>query len=238
MRDYAQQFTKDLGVDFHDNFESKIISEYLDDHIKLLDEDINNHINAIKNNLESLDLEIGSNLIHQFSLSIANVKQDITLKLFVSKEDSESDTGWFGLGSGVFVASLLSIFTGGLLTPIAFGTGVAFGSGAGELLGWFVDDDCKEKVLEKGWEKFSESGEDIYNNVCDKIIAIFQDRSDIIIQVIQQSICICEELIMQNDLFHQEMIKSSQITLNDIKQKRRYLGKLKINLDYSYLSEF
>lgn len=153
------------------------------------------------------------------------MKQDINLKLFLSKEDSESGAGWLGFGGGVFVAGLLSIFTGGLFIPIALG------GAAGGLLGWFVDDDPKQKVLEKGWEKFNESAEDIYNQMCEKIIAIFQDRLNVTIQLIEQSICLCEELIKQNDIVHKQMIKSSQISLNQITQKRRYLEKLRIDLD-------
>ncbi|MBF2057661.1 MAG: dynamin family protein [Cyanobacterium sp. T60_A2020_053] len=224
MSDYARQFSNNLELDFHNNFESKILSDYLEDYIKLLDEEINNNINAIKNNLESLDLEIGSNLVNQFSLSIANMKQDINLKLFVSKEDSESGAGVFGFGSGVFVAGLLSIFTGGLFLP------VALGAAAGGFLGFLVDDDPKQKVLEKGWEKFTESAEDIYSKVQEKIIALFQDRLDVTIQVIEESISICEELINQNNLAYQKTVKSTQITLNNIEQKCRYLEKLKTHL--------
>jgi predicted GTPase/uncharacterized tellurite resistance protein B-like protein len=224
MRDYARKFARDFEQDFQDNFESKIMSEYLQEYIELLDEETNAHIEAITNNLESLDLEIGSNLVNQFSLSIANIKQDINLNLFVSKEDSESGAGWLGFGGGALVAGLLSIFTGGLWIPIALG-GAAMG-----LLGWFFDDDPKQKVLEKGFEKFGESADNIYDQVCDKIISIFRDRFGTFKEIITQAIAICEQLIEQNELAHQKSLQSSEISLKWINQKRQELKKICNNI--------
>ena len=45
MRDYIQKFAKDITKDFRDNFELKIISEYLEDYIDLLDKNTNKNIN-------------------------------------------------------------------------------------------------------------------------------------------------------------------------------------------------
>lgn len=224
MRDYAQQFAKDFSQDFQSHFESKIISDYLEEYVTLLDEEISVHLEAIKNNIESLDLEIGSNLVEQFSLSIANVKQDINLNLSLSKEDSDSGAGWLGWGSGALVAGLLSFFTGGLFLPIALG-GVA-----GGFLGAFFDDDPKQKVLEKGFEKIGESFQDIYDKVCDKIISIFRDRLEVFSEITKQSIAICEQLIEQNEVAHAKVLQSSETSLNWISQKRQYIEKLKLNI--------
>jgi GTPase SAR1 family protein len=222
MRDYAQKFAAAITKDFKDNFESKMMSKYLEENISFLDQESNGHIKAIKNNLKSLDLETNSNLTDQFTLSITNLKQDINLNILLSEEDSNGVGRFSGFLGGAIVAGLLAaLIPGGFLLNMVFGGAI----------GSFFAEDPIEKVLEKGWEKFNDSAEDIYNQVCEKIIAIFQDRLNITIQVFEQSICICEELINQNDLIHKKIIISSEISLNDIKQKRRYLEKLRIDLD-------
>lgn len=213
MNDYAQKFAQDLAKDFQEYFESKIMSEYLEDYLDLLDEETNKHIEAIKNNLESLDLEIGSNLVNQFSLSIVNVKQDINLNLSLSQQDTEGG-GWFGgfMGGAIVAGLLAALIPGGILINMALG---------GIIGSFFGGDDPKQKILEKGWEKFLESSDNIYDQVYEKIISIFDDRFETFQEIIEQAIAICEQLIEQNELVHQKSLQSSEISVNWINQKRQ-----------------
>jgi hypothetical protein len=170
-------------------------------------------IEAITNNIESLDLEIGSNLVNQFSLSIANIKQDINLNLSLSQQDTEGG-GWFGgfMGGAIVAGLLAALIPGGILINMALG---------GIIGSFFGGDDPKEKILEKGWEKFLESSDNIYDQVCEKIISIFDDRFNTFDEIIEQAIAICEQLIEQNELAHQKSLQSSEISVNWINRKRQ-----------------
>lgn len=222
MNDYAQMFVRDFAKDFQKDFESKMISEYLQDYISLLDNEISFHVEAIKSNLESIDLERGSNLVNEFSLSIANVKQDIKLNLSLSPQDSEGKDWFGGFMGGAIVAGLLAaLIPGGILINMALG---------GIIGSFFGNDDPKPKVLEKGLEKFNESAQDIYDQVCEKVILIFQDRLEVASEIIEQSIAISEQLIEQHELAHTQTLKSSETSLSWISQNRQDLQELRLKI--------
>jgi hypothetical protein len=95
---------------------------------------------------------------------------------------------------------------------------------------FFGNDDPKAKVLEKGLEKFYESVQDIYDQVREKVISIFQDRLEVASEIIEQSIAISEQLIEQHELAHTQTLKSSETSLSWISQNRQYLQELRLKI--------
>jgi hypothetical protein len=125
------------------------------------------------------------------------------------------------MGGAIVAGLLAALIPGGILINMALG---------GIIGSFFGNDDPKAKVLGKGLEKFNESAQDIYDQVCEKVISIFQDRLKIASEIIEQSIAISEQLIEQHELAHTKTLKSSEITLNWISQKRQALEKLRFDI--------
>jgi hypothetical protein len=144
------------------------------------------------------------------------------LNLSLSPQDS-GGKDWFGgfMGGAIVAGLLAALIPGGILINMALG---------GIIGSFFGNDDPKPKVLEKGLEKFNESAQDIYDQVCEKVISIFQDRLEVASEIIEQSIAISEQLIEQHELAHTQTLKSSETSLSWISQNRQDLQELRLKI--------
>ncbi|MFB2977053.1 dynamin family protein [Microseira sp. BLCC-F43] len=204
-KDYANQFVRDITQET-ENWANQKVQGIVRQNMAVLEEQIREDINAIRQEFEKLDKQHSSNLVAQFNhLAIAGNVGGIGIggSGFASSIPEIEDGGFFGgIGIGAAVGAALLVFTGLGIIPVILG-GLAAGVGGG--LGWsWLDGDAvkeqiRQKVCELGFEKFDESAESILGKIQEKIIAGFEERIEANSGLMKKAILRLENLLEQQE---------------------------------------
>ncbi|WP_293352622.1 MULTISPECIES: dynamin family protein [unclassified Microcoleus] len=204
-KDYSDQFVEDITQEIEDWATQKVQS-ILQENMGALNSQIDEGIDAIRQEFQKFDKQLSSNLVSQFNnLAMAGNLGEIGTSgsgIAESIDDIGND-GLFmgGLGIGAVAAAVLIALPLGII-PVILGT-IAAGAAGG--LGWnFLDGDAvkaqiKAKVCELGFEKFDESSQSIFDKIHERIIAVFEERVETSSGVMSKAIALWENLLEQQE---------------------------------------
>lgn len=224
IRDYADQFIRDLQREIDDWGNSQLRDVILKQKIEELNKGIRQEIEGIQKNLQLLDLRINTKFSQQTTFKISGIDGDI------------AGAGGFrgGIGAGGALAAGLLAFTGIGLIPIiiaAVATAIAGSFGLGLLDVDGIHDQIKIKVIEQGFKKFSESRAKIRNRLGEIISSTFNSRVEAADEAIKQIISSCENLLEQQEKAYKETLEQRQAEKAWIAQKRQELEQVKNNVE-------
>jgi GTPase Era involved in 16S rRNA processing len=236
LRDYAEQFSRSISDEIEQWWNRQVKDIILKPNLKNLDSKIYQELQAIKSNLQNLDDRVGTNLEGQFSFSTSSQAKDffnIASDINFNQSEEGGDNGFLGgIGIGGLVGALFA-FTG-------FGTVVSLIAGAVAAIGGFLGGSpseeelhfkIKQQVLDLGFEKFNESVEEIFNNICEKNIAsVFDVRVKFATESIERTISLYENLLEQQEKAYKETLEQRQADKAFIAQKRQELEQLQRNI--------
>ncbi|MBE9093895.1 dynamin family protein [Tychonema sp. LEGE 07203] len=235
-KDYADQFVRDITEEI-DDWGNQKVQSILKQNMGVLDSQIGEDIDAIRQEFQQFDQQLSTSLVAQFNnLATAGSLGGIgsSGSGIASSIGEIEDGGFFGgLGIGAAVGAALLFFTGLGFIGVVLG-GLAAGAGGG--LGWsFLDGDAvkaqiKEKVCELGFEKFGESAESIFEKVQERIIAVFDDRADANSDAMSKAIALWENLLEQQEKHDRERAEceTQKLWLAD---KRRELEQVQNQIE-------
>lgn len=245
LRDFANQFLQDLSADLDRWLEETVKSEILLPRIRKFDQDISESLNAIYENLRSIDLVSGSNLSGQFNLSLSHFGVDIQFNSALDPNSIEDGDGIFGLFKVIGGGGILG---GGLGGGLAF-LGVGFlpivlaSLATGAVIGWLFGSDpeevvlkIKQEVYDKGFEKFGESLEQIGVKIGEGAVQAIDSRYDKAIKAIQYSISILDEIFLKHGNIHQEAVGACDSKKEFIRLKTVELAEIEYKLQSFLLS--
>ncbi|MEG4085757.1 dynamin family protein [Microcoleus sp. POL10_C6] len=236
-KDYSDQFVRDITQEIEDWATQKVQS-ILQENTGALNSQINEDIDAIRQEFQKFDKQLSSNLVSQFNnLAMAGNLGEIgtTGSGIAESIDDIGDGGLFmgGLGIGAVAAAVLIALPLGII-PVILGTILA---GAGGGLGWsFLDGDAvkaqiKEKVCELGIDKFNESSQSILDKIHERIIAVFEERVEASSGAMSKAISLWENLLEQqekHDRQNQAECEAQKVWLAD---KRRELEQVQNQIE-------
>ncbi len=236
-KDYSDQFVRDITQEIED-WATKKVQSILQENMGDLNSQINEDIDAIRQEFQKFDKQLSSNLVSQFNnLAIAGNFGGIgTSGSTIASSISQIEDGGLmgGLGIGAAVGAALLFLTGLGFIGVILG-GLAAGVGGG--LGWgFLDGDTvkaqiKEKVCELGFQKFDESSESIFDKIHERIIAVFEERVETSSGAIAQAMSLWENLLEQQekrDRQNQAECEAQKVWLAD---KRRELQEIESQIE-------
>ena len=181
LRDFANQFLQDLSADLNDWLEKIAKDKILLPKIKEFDKEISDNLNAIYENLRSIDLISGSNLSEQFNLSLSHFGVDVSFDSNLDPDSIQDEDGLFGFlkawgGSSLLIGGMAFLGIGFIPLLLA-----SFATGA--VIGWLFGTDPEEIVLQmkqevynKGFEKFGDSLEQLGEKIGDGAIKAIDSR--------------------------------------------------------------
>ena len=236
-KDYADQFLRDITKEI-DDWGNQKVQSILKQNMGVLDSQIGEDIYAIRQEFQQFDQQLSTSLVAQFNnLATAGSLGGIgsSGSKIASSIGEIEDGGFFGgLGIGAAVGAALLFFTGLGFIGVILG-GLAAGAGGG--LGWsFLDGDAvkaqiKEKICELGVEKFDESAESIFEKVQERIIAVFNDRTDANSGVMSKAISLWENLLEQQEKRDRQNQAESEAGKVWLADKRRELEQVQSQIE-------
>jgi uncharacterized tellurite resistance protein B-like protein/GTPase Era involved in 16S rRNA processing len=235
LRDFANQFLQDLSTDLNNWLEKTVKDEILLPKIKEFDKEISEDLNAIYENLRSIDLISGSNLSEQFNLSLSHFGVDVSFDSNLDPDSIQDEDGLFGFlkawgGSSLLVGGMAFLGIGFIPLLLA-----SFATGA--VIGWLFGSDpekivlqMKQEVYTKGFEKFGDSLEQLGEKIGEGAIKAIDSRYDKAIKAVQYSICILDKILTKNGAMHQEAVISHGSRKDLIRLKIEELANIESNL--------
>ncbi|MEK0195509.1 dynamin family protein, partial [Microcoleus anatoxicus] len=235
-KDYSDQFVEDITQEIEDW--SQKVQSILQQKMGALNSQIDEEIDAIRQEFQKFDKQLSSNLVSQFNnLAMAGNLGEIGTSgsgIAESIDDIGND-GLFmgGLGIGAVAAAVLIALPLGII-PVILGTivaGLGGGLGLSFLDGDKVKGQIKEKVCELGFQKFDESSQSILDKIQERIIAVFEDRVETSSGVMSKAIALWENLLEQQekrDRQNQKEYEAQKVWLAD---KRRELEQVQNQIE-------
>ncbi|RZM82641.1 dynamin family protein [Leptolyngbya iicbica] len=215
LRDFANQFLHDLSADLDSWLEKTVKGEILLPELSKFEQEISKNLNLIYENLRSIDLISGSNLSEQFNLSLSHFGINIKFDSALDPSSIDDEDGIFGLFKVMGGGGILG---GGISGGLAF-LGVSFlplllaGLATGAVVGWLFGSDpgkiilqMKQEVYDKGFEKFSDSVEELGIKIGEGAIQAIDSRYEKAAKAIQCSIGILNEILLKHEKIHQETV--------------------------------
>jgi uncharacterized tellurite resistance protein B-like protein/GTPase SAR1 family protein len=202
--DYTQQFQDSLSNELQMLLNTKVKDIVLKD-INELNLKIYDRLQAIRANLQELDLEVNVNLNEQFDLAIENLKGGG----FDDANPEEANTrisqwSWWTVGAIFAVAA--GIATGAVIPSLILA--IPAGETA-RLKPWLnkrseeqAGAEVKQQVFESGFEKFDESSGEIFNQIYENILTVFSNKIESAGAVIDRAIHLYEDLLEQQEIIN------------------------------------
>lgn len=205
VQDYAQQFKDCLS----NELDTWVNTQVKDIVLKELNLKAYDQLQAIRANLQELDLEFNANLNEQFDLAIKNLKGygfDAAIGINLG-ETGDKIPKWVSSIAGFTVAGFaFGIIAGitGLSLPMIVVVGVKYAVTAlierlNKPSEEEVDAEIKHQVLKLGLEKFKESRDEIFNKIYENTSKLFIESAG---AVIDRAIHLYEDLLEQQEVIH------------------------------------
>lgn len=209
IKDYANQFVRELTQDINFWTNHKL-SEIVKQKMGVLDNQIHDNLEPICEQFELFDRRLNTRLFTQFrDFATSGNRGGIRITgigIAASISDIGVDVGGFvggTLGIGAAVGAALFFLTGVGTIPVILGAlAASAGGGLGliQLDGDAVKGQIKQKVCELGFQQFEESSQSIYiKNIQEKIIAVFEKRTEVTSDVMSKAIALWENLLEQQE---------------------------------------
>ncbi|MCC5647572.1 dynamin family protein [Nostoc sp. CHAB 5824] len=221
-QDYLNYFIHDLQNEIDEWGEKKLKNEILKPHFEILENCINEELNALRDKLQVLDKEINTDFSKQINFAINDIGDSFG-DLF-----SYIGGGLFAGGLGAGLLMLLGL--GGPIMWAVAGIGAAIAGAFGFGIGG-IHDQLKLKVFEIGCEKFVESTEELTNKIDETIVLLFDNRVEAAVKVIEKAISLCENLLEQQEKAHNETLEQREAEKMWIYQKREELEQVQNGLE-------
>ncbi len=238
-KDYADQFVRDITKEI-DDWGNQKVQSILKQNMGVLDSQIGEDIYAIRQQFQQFDQQLSTSLVAQFnnlatgrSLGGLGASGSGIASSINANIGSDESLG-VGLGLGALVGAGLLFFTGlGFIGVILGGLAAGAGGGFGFsfLDGDAVKDQIKQKVVELGFEKFAESAESIFEKVQERVIAVFNDRTEANSDAMSKAIALWENLLEQEEMRdrqNQAECEAEKVWLAD---KRRELEQVQSQIE-------
>lgn len=234
LQDFANQFLNDLSADLNDWLEKTVKDKILLPKIKEFDKEISDNLNAIYENLRSIDLISGSNLSEQFNLSLSHFGVDVSFNSNLDPDSIKDDDGLFGFlkawgGSGLVVGGMAFLGIG--FIPLLLAS-----LATGAVMGWLFGSDPEEIVLKmkqevytKGFDKFSDSLEQLGEKIGEGAVKAIDSRYDRAIKAVQYSISILNGILTKHEAVYREAISSHSVKKEFIQLKAAELTYIESN---------
>ncbi|BAY61552.1 dynamin family protein [Calothrix brevissima NIES-22] len=204
-QDYAHQFNHNLSAELDMWINEQLKQSILKQPLEFLDETIQFELETINSEFQNFNY---------FSDNESNTWK------FISAEQTDfiSKTGfWGGFGAiGVGAALVPVIFMAGPILAIIAGMGAGLFGGGGIAI---IEDSVREKVFQLGCEQFVNSLDSIFENLDNMIISVFNERIEIAAKKIEQAISFYENLLEQQEKFHQQTVEDHHADKVIIDQK-------------------
>jgi uncharacterized tellurite resistance protein B-like protein/tRNA U34 5-carboxymethylaminomethyl modifying GTPase MnmE/TrmE len=240
LRDYAGQFSRDCSNDLDNWLESVVKRKILLPRIRELDQIISENLEAIYQDLKSIDSNSGSNLSEQFNLSLSQFGVDMRFGSNLNAnaiEDEDDSLGLFFAGGGIVGGGLAIL--GFSFFPILLA-----GAATGAIVGWLFGTDpeelkqkMKQEVYIKGIEKLQESLDQIGEKIAESSIQALEARTDRSSQAIREAISILDQILKQQEIAHQKTVSSNSEKKEFIRIKMTELVDIESRIQ-SLLSSF
>lgn len=238
-KDYADQFVRDITEEI-DDWGNQKVQSILKQNMGVLDSQIGEDIDAIRQEFQQFDQQLSTSLVAQFN----NLATAGSLGGFgasgrgiassINPNIGSDESLGVGLGLGALVGAGLLFFTGlGFIGVILGGLAAGAGGGFGFsfLDGDAVKDQIKQKVVELGFEKFGESAESIFEKVQERIIAVFDDRADANSDAMSKAICLWENLLEKQEKRDRQNQKKCEADKALLADKRRELEQVQNQIE-------
>ncbi len=238
IKDYANQFVEDITKEI-DDWAKLRVNAILQPNMKVFESEIGENIYTIRQEFQKYDQQLSTSLLAQFS-SLATVGGlgEIGIEgSGIASSISEVWSGGFGGGlkiGGAVLAGLFA-FTGIGIIPLILAS-LAAGTVGG--LSWSAFDGdtvkakIKQKVCELGFQKFNESSQAIFEQIQERIIAIFDERFEPTSDLMEKAISLWENLLEQQERQEQQTQKQCETEKAWIAEQIRELEKIDSQLNF------
>jgi GTPase SAR1 family protein len=239
IKDYGNQFVTDITKEIEDWANQKLW-QIVKKNMGVLDAQINDDLEAIRQDFRVFDQRFSTSLVTQFSNlpnlgSLGGIGTD-GLGIASSINSDNGGAGGFigGLGLGGAVVAGLLVFTGvGMIPLIAAGLAAAasgsFGLGLLDVDG--IHFQIKQKVCDLGFQKLVESSQSIFDKIQERIIAVFDERVEANSDVMSKAISLCENLLEQQQRRDQQTQKQCEAEKVLLTDKRRELEQIQNQIE-------
>ncbi|MDZ8087912.1 MAG: dynamin family protein [Nostoc sp. DedQUE12b] len=221
-QDYVNQFIRDLQNEIDIWGEKELKNKILKPHFEFLDKCINEELNALRDRLQVIDKEVNTDFSKQINLAINDIGDSFG-DLF-----SYISGGLFAGGLGAGLLMLLGL--GGPIMWAVTGVGAAIAGALGFGMSG-IHDQIKLKVFKTGCEKFAKSTEQLTDKIGETIGLVFDNRIEAAVKVIEKAICLCENLLEQQEKAHNETLEQREAEKMWIYQKREELEQVQNGLE-------
>jgi hypothetical protein len=221
IRDYINQFKRDLSQDIEDWGNLKLRNQILDPNLKVFDEKINQELEVLKTQTVEFSNYISANFNDQLDLSV---------------EQNFFDIGAIrgGIGLGIPLA-LVAAFILNLALPLVILAGavvtIASSLGFGMLNVDQLKHQIKDKILDLGYQNFESSQTTFESKLKEIISSVFSQRVEAVSGKITRVISQYETLLEQHEKAHKETLEQRQAEKAFIAQKRQELEQVQKNIE-------
>jgi tRNA U34 5-carboxymethylaminomethyl modifying GTPase MnmE/TrmE/uncharacterized tellurite resistance protein B-like protein len=231
IEDYKQQFNDSLSKELK-QWTKKLEENFLRDHIKYLNGLIQDDLEEIKNNFTRLDSQFDTNIGNQFT-STLSAKLNTCRELGINPTlKSRENAGQFNLFGTLRIDELA---IGKVLIVKRKGLLRVFEGGAVEVAKVIdkksIHDKIKREICELGLKNFDESQQEIFDNICEQIEAMYDTRVELASNLIKQAISLCENPLKQQEKDYQKSVQQRQQDQAWIEQQRQRLEQVRQEIE-------
>lgn len=207
-QEYAVQFAQELKTEL-----DSWINEILKGRIEGIDRDLGSIHQNLSLFTQKTDPSFGKQLISEIEKINADFGQPIEHLSEYLGGDDNSRFELLGFAFDV-TSSIVGAVSGGIAGVFKFG-----GSSAPQ-------PSIRQKVFEKGWEKFTQSKDKFLEKIKEIVVLIIDNRVETVTKIAEQAVSLYEELLGKQERYQQETQQQREAEKDWISQKRQELEQL------------
>ena len=212
IADYARQFNQDLSKEFNNWIEKKLKNRILKSSVREFRKAVNEELSSLESEANNLGLS-NSDFSSSFDFSNNGYNlEDVGIG---------GDLLMAGLGAAIFVPAM--IFAGPILAIIGMGAGGALaGAGIGNIFD--IDGRIRQKIIEVGWEHFSNSSEDtdkideLVQQIFDREILTIEEFLNNLISQYENRLIVIEKKERQTQKENESYVELINQTIGDLQE--------------------
>jgi uncharacterized tellurite resistance protein B-like protein len=212
-QDYAVQFAQELKTEL-DSWINQILKEQL--------EGINRDLGSIQQNLSLFSQKTDPSFGNQLIPEVEKINADFCKPIeHLSEHLGGNDDSRFELLGFAFdvTSSIVGAVSGGIAGVFKFG-----GSSAAQ-------PSIRQKVFERGWEKFSQSKDKFLEKIKEIVVLIIDNRVETVTKIAEQAVSLYEELLGKQERYQQETAEQQEAEKAWILQQRQELEQMQKNIE-------